>query len=91
MPAMRKSLVSVNSQGGNAEVTFNVKTSCTASQGKFQYSFASSERPGVRSVRTVPMWSASKGKAFTWTDEFRDASAISDVQVMADSVESTKL
>jgi hypothetical protein len=82
---------SVKSKDGQARITFNIKTSCAASQGRFEYSYDSSERPGVLTVRKVPMWSASKGKVFPWTDEFRDGSTITNVMVKPNSIESKKL
>lgn len=82
---------SIISKGGQARIAFDVKTTCAASQGQFEYSYHSSERPGGPYVRKVPMWNASKGKAFTWSDEFRDGSNITNVTVRPATIESKKM
>ena len=84
-------VLSATPKGGGMVVAFDVKTSCEASQGRFEYSFESSQRPGVQVTRRVPMWNAAKGKAFTWTDEIPSAASVANVKVVADSIESTKL
>lgn len=85
--------VSAKPKGSGVEATFNVTTKCAASAGRFEYTYESSQRPGVAIPRNSPTWSAGAGKSFKWTDEVSShgGATLSKFKVTAGSVESTKL
>ena len=73
--------------------TFHVKTKCTASTGRFEYSYrikGSAEKP---TIRPVASWNAEKGADFDWTDEVNAPLDVELELVNIDnkSVQSTKL
>jgi exopolysaccharide biosynthesis protein len=84
---------SVAPEGSNILATFRVKTGCAASTGRFSYTYESSAKPGRQVTRNSPTWNASDGKDFVLKDRLSGSGGaiISNVRVVKDSIESSKL
>lgn len=74
-------------------LTFKVATDCENSTGRFQYRYRTVPGSTTPSTRTVAMWNAGNGKAFTWSDEISLPSGhiVQFDKVLLDTIESTRL
>jgi hypothetical protein len=82
--------VSAVPKDGQVTVTFDIKTSCPGSTGRFDYTYQTAQRAGVSTTRTLPSWNAANKQNFQWTDVFSEPSTVTNVKVVPGSIQSSK-